>query len=234
MIFFTLCLSLSLSILLVWWFPQVWPVWLIAFLPVPFLFFSWRWLHRHSADYLNAVKAERHESTSRELGRLASSLDELGLHRGIEQLDMLVEKHRDLLDVLGHRFAADELTYGRYAQASEKVYEAAYDNLREIEVSLISIRSIDPERLQKMLLNLSEDEAEASSIRQRLALYESQNDNIEMRLAENESALTALANTASALANTQTGRGALDQDAEAVIEELERLAQRTSGYAKKR
>ncbi|MEE8434098.1 MAG: hypothetical protein V3S64_04845 [bacterium] len=169
---------------------------------------------------------------------LEADLKEMGSTQGVTQLKFLREKFESLTDVLKRRLSAGELTYGRYLGTAEQVYLSAVDNLNDLTVSLKSVSSIHPGYINKRLKELgnsseapAEKKREIASLEKRLSLRDEQLKRVSELLAQNESAMTALDHTASAMAETRTGKGEADMDAEAAMAELEMLANRASKYS---
>jgi hypothetical protein len=136
--------------------------------------------------------------------------------------------------VLNRRLDAGELTYARYLTTAQQVYLSALDNLHEIAISLRSISTIDRDYIEARLAELhsqSSDSAqsERASIEGRLELLTSQEEKVARLLAQNESGMTAMDRTATALADAPIGR--TPEDAEAAMAALEELAQRAMKYA---
>ncbi len=169
---------------------------------------------------------------------LEADLKEMGSTQGVTQLKFLREKFESLTDVLKRRLSAGELTYGRYLGTAEQVYLSAVDNLNDLTVSLKSVSSIHPGYINKRLKELgnsseapAEKKREIASLEKRLSLRDEQLKRVSELLAQNESAMTALDHTASAMAETRTGKGEANMDAEAAMAELEMLANRASKYS---
>ncbi len=170
------------------------------------------------------------------LTALEAELAGLEDDRPSRQLQSLNEKKDNLAEILHRRLDAGELTFGRYLATSQEVYEAALDNLHEAAVSLRSISAIDEHHLRERLADLEqadEDGAaalrELESLRERLGMHDGQTRRVADLLAQNESAMTALDRTATALAAAPIGRR--PQDADAAMEALEELAARADRYA---
>lgn len=168
-----------------------------------------------------------------ELSALQRELEALDDERPIHQLRAMRDKRNNLVDVLNRRLDAGELTYARYLTTAQQVYLSALDNLHEIAISLRSISTIDRPYIETRLADLhsrSSDSAqsERASIEGRLELLTSQEDKVARLLAQNESGMTAMDRTATALADAPIGR--TPEDAEAAMEALEELAQRAMKY----
>lgn len=175
-----------------------------------------------------------------EIEELRRDLEDLRCPQGAEQLTLLRQKLDGLVGVLKRRLHAGELTYGRYLGAGEQVYLAAIDNLKEVAVALTSANAIDPDYIGKRLEQLAKGEGggversdEVVALEGRRALLEQHSRKVAQLVAENETAITALAKTTAALAETKTGRGGASMDARAAMAELEALASRASRYAVK-
>ena len=196
-------LGLGLVLLLVW----------------PVLFFRSKTFLQLDIQALNQVKPKTLE---------ALALLEIDLK---QKLDSLTE-------VLNHRLSAGEMTYGRYLGTAEQVYLAAIDNLMDISVVLKSVSTINSDYIANRLEELGnlaeisdETEREVESLEKRLSLLSQQTKRVAELFSQNESAMTALDNTATALADTKTGKGEASMDAEAAMVELEILANRASKYS---
>lgn len=169
-----------------------------------------------------------------ELAALEKELEALDDERPVHQLRAMRDKRNNLIDVLNRRLDEGELTYARYLTTAQHVYLSALDNLHEIAISLRSISTIDRDYIETRLAELhsqSSDSAqsERASIEGRLELLTSQEDKVARLLAQNESGMTAMDRTATALADAPIGR--TPEDAEAAMAALEELAQRAMKYA---
>lgn len=170
------------------------------------------------------------------LAALTTELEALSDDRPARQLRALQEKKDNLTEILRRRLDAGELTYGRYLATSQQVHSAALYNLHEAAVSIRSVSAIDPEymaaRLDELVDSSDGDaaaERERESLEGRRALLDEQTRRIADLLAQNESAMTALDRTATALASAPIGRR--PQDADAAMQALEELAARAHKYA---
>ena len=181
-----------------------------------------------------AVNADQEDK----LQTLASDFEHLDFAQGSAQLKLLREKFDNLSEIMKRRLNAGEITYARYLGMAEQVYLSAIDNLNEVAVALRSISTIDPDYIEVRLHELyaggqpSEDqEQEFTALQHRSSLFDQQKERVARLVAQNESAMTVLDKTATALAQTRTAKGQATMDAEAAIAELERLAGRAGDYA---
>jgi hypothetical protein len=154
----------------------------------------------------------------------------------VEQLDALLSKRQSLINVLQRRLDAGELTYARYLSTSQQVFASALDNLHEVAVAYESISTIDEPYIERRLAELDADDSDAESadreratLERRRELRTTQRRRIAQLLAQNESALTALNRTTTALADVPIGKR--PEDADAAMEALEELADRATKYA---
>lgn len=175
------------------------------------------------------------------LERLAADFDELAFDKGGAQLRLLRDKLESLTQVLKRRLDSGEMTYGRYLGMAQEVYGSALDNLHEVAVALRSVSTIDEGYLRKRLGELEREqkrsddhERELKALRDRGALLEDTNGRVTQLIAQNESALTVIDQTAAALAATRTEQGHSTLDAETAMAELEQLARRAGKYAASR
>ena len=171
-----------------------------------------------------------------ELELLEAELAALPDSQPAEQLVALQQKRQSLVNVLERRLDAGELTYSRYLATAQQVYSSALHNLHEVAVAYESISSIDEGYIDRRLAELasddSDDEAvlrERTTLESRREIRTSQRRRIAQLLAQNESALTALNRTTTALADVPIGRR--PEDADAAMAALDELADRASNYA---
>lgn len=171
-----------------------------------------------------------------ELVSLTVELQALDDTQPAEQLEALQQKRESLVKVLTRRLDAGELTYSRYLATAQQVYNAALHNLQEVAVAYESISSIDESYIERRMAELATDDSddeskarELDTLGQRLELRTSQRRKIARLLAQNESALTALNRTTTALADVPIGKR--PEDADSAMEALEELAARASQYA---
>lgn len=176
------------------------------------------------------------EADPQAIAALRTRLAALPDTQPVEQLDALVQKRENLKSVLQHRLDAGEMTYARYLATAQQVFNAAIDNLHEVAVATESISTIDDGYIDRRLTELDSDDADADSaareretLERRRDLRTNQRRRIAQFLAQNESALTALDRTTTALADTPIGKK--PEDAEAAMAALEALATRTADYA---
>ena len=171
-----------------------------------------------------------------EIAALRIELDALVDTQPTEQLDALLSKRQSLINVLQRRLDAGELTYARYLSTSQQVFSSALDNLHEVAVAYESISTIDEPYIARRLAELEADDSDAVSadreratLERRRELRTTQRRRIAQLLAQNESALTALNRTTTALADVPIGKK--PEDADAAMDALEELADRAAKYA---
>jgi hypothetical protein len=171
-----------------------------------------------------------------EIATLRAELDALADTQPTEQLDALLSKRQSLINVLERRLDAGELTYARYLSTSQQVFASALDNLHEVAVAYESISTIDEPYIARRLAELDADDSDAESadreratLERRRELRNDQRRRIAQLLAQNESALTALNRTTTALADVPIGKK--PEDADAAMAALEELADRAAKYA---
>lgn len=180
------------------------------------------------------------EVDPQELAALRTELEALHDPQPGEQLVALQQKRQSLVNVLERRLDAGELTYSRYLATAQQVFNVALHNLREVAVAYESISSIDDAYIERRLTELQTGEAsdraddpaasrERDTLEQRRELRRLQLRKIAQLLAQNESALTALNRTTTALADVPIGQR--PEDADAAMAALDDLADRAANYA---
>lgn len=174
------------------------------------------------------------EIDEQELVALENELSELDDPRPAHQLHAIQEKRDNLVEMLDRRLEAGELTYARYLSTAQQVYVAVLGNLHEVVLAEGSVSTIDPVYIDRRLSELEDKksaraEGEISSLQNRRALLTTQEVKVAELLAQNESAMTLIDRTSTALADAPIGR--TPHDADAAMDALEDLANRASKYA---
>ncbi|HSM32642.1 MAG TPA: hypothetical protein VK987_00980 [Anaerolineae bacterium] len=169
-----------------------------------------------------------------ELRGLADDLDRLEDPRPAYQLQAIGEKRDNLVAILGRRMDAGELTYSRYQSTAQQVYLAVVSNLREVAIAKRSVSAIDTDYIDARLHELrtadpAAAQAEITSLEDRRALAVTQEAKVTYLLAQNESAMTLLDRTSTALADAPIGL--TPQATEAALDALKELADRAGRYA---
>jgi hypothetical protein len=169
-----------------------------------------------------------------ELSQLAEELQALDDARPAYQLNALQEKRDSLVGVLNSRLEAGEITYARYLSSAQRVYLAALENLREVAVAEQSVSAIDDDYIGRRLEDLVDQEdaaaiTERTSLEDRRSLRKTQEKKVASLLAQNETAMTVLDRTATALADASIGRK--PQGAQAAMKDLQEMADRAGKYA---
>ena len=171
-----------------------------------------------------------------EITALRAELAPLADTQPTEQLEALLSKRQSLINVLQRRLDAGELTYARYLSTSQQVFASALDNLHEVAVASESISTIDESYIDRRLTELADDDSDAEAatrerdtLERRREMRTTQRRRIAQLLAQNESALTALDRTTTALADVPIGKK--PEDADSAMAALEELADRAAKYA---
>lgn len=171
-----------------------------------------------------------------ELARLTAELEALHDPQPAEQLVALQQKRQSLINVLQRRLDAGEITYSRYLATSQQVFNSALHNLREVAVAYESISTIDDAYIERRLVELADDQHDDESVLRERATLEQRRElrllqlrKIAKLLAQNESALTALNRTTTALADVPIGQR--PEDADSAMAALDELADRAAKYA---
>jgi hypothetical protein len=190
-----------------------------------------------ATSYLERAHRALEERTRGRLEALERELGELGLERGVHQLEEFGAKLANLKAILGQVLDASELTYGRYLGIAEQVYLSAIDNLHEAALSRQSISTIDLAYVDRRLREIEkggvqpEEAAEFESLRARRDLHAEQLAKVEELLARNESAMTQMDMAAAAIAAIKTGPRSARVDFETAMGELTRLAATAHRYS---
>ncbi len=198
-----------------------------------------------SARYLQELAGQLREQERQALEGLRRELEQARTvpgaedHAGqaVEQLDRMRDKVDKLRRLLTEKFQPGELSYGRFLGAAEQVQLGGFDNLRRIASLLQSVGGIDLAYIEKCLrpldraASLSEaDRKERETLLRRRQLRISQLEQVNELLTANEEAMTAIQETAAAVAAMSTDRPLAKGDLETAITQLQQVAARAKQY----
>ncbi len=198
-----------------------------------------------SSRYLQELAGQLREQERQALEELRRELEQTRTvsgaedHAGqaVEQLDQLRAKVDNLSRLLTEKFQQGELSYGRFLGAAEQVQMGGFDNLRRIVSLLKSVGGIDLDYLEKRLRQIDKlaglaeaDRKERETLIRRQQLRISQLEQVNELLAANEEAMTAIQETAAAVAAMSTNSPLAKGDLETAIAQLQQVAARAKQY----
>ncbi len=198
-----------------------------------------------SARYLHELALQLRQQERQDLEGLRRELEQARTIPGaedhaeqaVEQLDRLQSKLDSLRRLLTEKFQQGELSYGRFLGAAEQVQMGGFDNLRQMVSLLQSVSGIDLEYLEKRLRQLDKladlseaDRKERDTLLRRRQLRNSQLEQVNELLVTNEEAMTAIQETAAAVAAMSAGRPLAKGDLETAIAQLQQVAARAKHY----
>jgi len=152
---------------------------------------------------------ERFEALkARQTKTLISDLCGLDCPQGSEQVDQFDKKIETLREILGRVMSTSELTYSRFMGTAEEVFKTGIQNLGRIVNLLTSIRSLNRNEVVEKVTSLEKKGDDRSrseqtlldAYKRRLAEYNSVTEEVAQLLAENEQAITAIGEAATAAA----------------------------------
>jgi hypothetical protein len=160
---------------------------------------------------------------------------ESSAEQGLEQFERMRVKFDQLGSLLATRFQQGELSYGRFLGAAEQVYLGGLDNLQRVVALLESVGGIDLTYIDKRLASLDKPDSEADrkereALVRRQRLRSEQIARVDELLAGNEEALTALEETAAAVAAMSTDTTLAKGDFETAIAQLQQVAARARHF----
>jgi len=160
---------------------------------------------------------------------LEASEQSVALH----QLTLLLDKKADFESVLSHKFKDTEVTYHRYLDSGQKVFDGAIRNLESVAAFGRSVRSVNQnsllEQLDVMIENGEGNSRSAVALRERLEMMTEGRKHITALLESNEEALTALTRVSTKLAGISTITESTP-DMERMIDDLREMAERSDRY----
>lgn len=150
------------------------------------------------------------------------------------QVDRVYSRYAHVLDVIGSKFDQRELTYGRSRELVVEVCRGTLDNLATMASLASGVAGIDADFVQR---RLDRDGArlppgERQALQRRLELVSDTENRLRELLARNESALTALDDTAVSVAALETGRPQARIAADQALQDLRRFVDGAARYAR--
>ncbi|MBR2512573.1 MAG: cobyrinic acid a,c-diamide synthase [Halomonas sp.] len=149
--------------------------------------------------------------------------------------DRLYSRYRHVMDVLGERFHAGELTFERSQGLVTQVCFGAVDTLTTMASQARGVVSVDGNYVRGRLERESNrlgDEERAALVRRLDLLVETEN-RLNKLSARIESALTVLDDTAVSMARIETARPQASVTTEKALEDLRRFVEGADRYARK-
>lgn len=157
-----------------------------------------------------------------------------------DQFDGANAKYLNFRELLGSKFDAGEMTFGRYVKSAEQVYLSLLDGVQSGATIVSSLRAIDLDQIRAQVRTLKRVEApsdaqvkELATLEHRMELRESELESLRELLSTNEQSLTTLTVAGTALTKLQTEEGRTALDSDTAMRELEDLASRAERYSLK-
>jgi hypothetical protein len=201
--------------------------------------FSTNFWGRHdriAGAYLASVRERLTRERTEQITDLAEDLKNVGAHDAQRQLERFVDKISTFQAVLSERLSPNELTFARFSAIAEAVFLAGVDNLRAIHLALKSLEAVDEgyvsQRLQLLEKSRASDHTSTAvqGLRDQLQHAHTLRERANHRLGQNELAMAELDRATAAVGEMKTGADRPSLDMEAAMQELTRLAQRSSAY----
>jgi hypothetical protein len=150
------------------------------------------------------------------------------------QADRVYSRYAHVLDVIGSKFDQRELTFGRSRELVVEVCRSTLDNLAAMASLVSGVASIDADFVQRRLDRDGErlPAEERQALQRRLELVNETEDRLRDLLARNESALTALDDTAVSVAALETGRPQARIAADQALQDLRRFIDGAARYGR--
>ena len=188
---------------------------------------------KHAADYLKRLHETLAGRVDETIATLRGEFQELKFDAGLAQMAELQNKFKAFETLLRRKLNPSEMTFGRYLGMTEQVFLAGLDNLARISDTLKGLSAIDVKHVQRRLKDLAEDgvdskaqDQEIASLKERLALLQSQRDQVDAWLAQNETAMTQIDRVMAAIANLDTSASHATMTMETAMQDLKGLADR--------
>ncbi|WP_148252719.1 cobyrinic acid a,c-diamide synthase [Aidingimonas lacisalsi] len=150
------------------------------------------------------------------------------------QADRLYSRYRHVSALIESRFDASELTFERSRQLIIDVCLGAVDTLHDMASQASSVAGVDSDFVRRRLEREGNQltVAERVALKRRLQLVDETERHLRDLSARNESALTALDDTAVAMARLDTGRTQAKVSADQALAELRRFIDRAPRYGR--
>lgn len=191
---------------------------------------------RIAASYLVTLRQRLSARREAQVSELSEDLKEVGAEDGARQLDRFVEKMDAFQAVLGERLSPGELTFARFSAIAEAVFLAGVDNLRSVHLMRRTLQGIDVDYISHRLRALGNStgasgaDSEVQGLKSQLDQATLLEERVKGRLGQNELAMAELDRASSAIGEMKTGTDRPTLDMEAAMQELTRIAKRSTEY----
>ena len=190
---------------------------------------------RIAGSYLASVRERLAQERQAHITDLADDLKAVKAVEAARQLDRFAEKMSTFQAVLAERLSPSELTFARFSAIAETVFLAGVDNLRAIHLAAKSLQAVDEAYLAQRLRQLERlvsnpPGTEQQGLRDQLEHARLLRERINARLGQNEQAMAELDRATAAVGEMKTGADRPSLDMESAMQELARMALRSTAY----
>lgn len=157
------------------------------------------------------------------------NIDNLG-EKVFAQFELLEEKYKFYIQLLGTKFSPNEITYQRYATAVDNIYQAITDNFMKLSNTLTVLSKIEVKGLSQELQKATSPE-QKTLLEEQIDNYSKKMNSAKELLSLNQAAILQLEKLSFALNDIKSSQTASEDDLKIMMKDLQELADRAHKYS---
>lgn len=189
---------------------------------------SWVWNYFiKSNDYimerLNELQSIIDKETKEKRALISKEFERMNYQDGKLQLQKLVARFENFVEVLDEKFDRTELTYKRFRGVGNEILVVTMENVEQIVSALKNIEDIDHVSVKKQLSDLEisgKNPEKRDVLKKRLLLRDSELRRIDQLVLQNEKAITQMDETVIEISKIKAGKDSKPKDFNVAMEGL--------------
>ena len=176
--------------------------------------------------YIQQIKEKTQEEIDKKNEQLVEDLYGVKMEDGAIQLHQFQDNFKNFVYILDQKFSPSELAYNRYYTIVQQIVLGGMNNLQTIFLRKKNLIYANPKEVQDTLKKLQKiadpsksQQTRIDELQKRLDIYQEESDEIDVLLAENDKALTAIGNVSRSIASINTD-GNLSVNMENAMQDL--------------
>lgn len=157
------------------------------------------------------------------------NIDSLG-EKVFSQFELLEEKYKFYHKLLASKFSPGEITYQRYANAVDNIYQAISDNFVKLSNTLTVLSKMDIKDIQKAIKE-EPSSSEKAVLEEQLTNYSKKMQAAKELLNLNQAAILQLEKLSFALNDIKSSQTSNEDDLKLMMKDLQELADRAHKYS---
>lgn len=174
-------------------------------------------------ERLNELQSIIDKETKEKRALISKEFERMNYQDGKLQLQKLVARFENFVEVLDEKFDRTELTYKRFRGVGNEILVVTMENVEQIVSALKNIEDIDHVSVKKQLSDLEisgKNPEKRDVLKKRLLLRDSELRRIDQLVLQNEKAITQMDETVIEISKIKAGKDSKPKDFNVAMEGL--------------